>query len=655
MTAVAKCLEGNALLQSGDYAKAKISYEEAIGINEGTRQLNIARCYQKLGMWNSSEEILQQLLSSKMNNVVDEYTKVMSWCLLCVVEKQTKPEIPTQKYPGTALLDADLFSVTSQSDVVDIISGNNDDIRLTSKKLLNSGNLLHGVDTLYQIPPSKRTASDFFHLLKALQDLGRNTEVINLSIEALSLFPSNKELVAYVANRHLSSRYQSSHFRECIRIGTTKEYHNSDTSAVVNLKNCPTSSESVVLISYSFLYLGNFQKSLEVLLEDKSNKSLSAAVIVKSIWNVADKPLKDIKLFADISPEVKEAIAKKGSSSEISVDDLLLNSTNEDTSKIRMSSQLHSEFRKAAATLGESLQYNGLAAFVKNKRQHIASGMAILVFQNLFEGDSDECDWNLFFQPAIVWRQLSDVSNLVEFSSSLTTTSYKSGLGNQTPIQIGDFLVPKYAAYRDRCLDLLKDHLPRQYIMTDEQIEQLETVGNIKTLYQVFGFNIQVITRLSDQKSCLAEGTRIVVSSSDGGKTVVLAIRTASTPRRTSCYTKLLRKYVRKWKSSGTLKSALQCYYYFANFQPLTRGSAACSLTTLQGMVYTNRRQVISLPDGIQLDWEAILNPSFNSFISDVMMWLPHQLYSPSVVEIDTRQLDDITVRDVFKILLYED
>ncbi|RYR11163.1 hypothetical protein Ahy_B05g079647 isoform G [Arachis hypogaea] len=56
---------------------------------------------------------------------------------------------------------------------------------------------------------------------------------------------------------------------------------------------------------------------------------------------------------------------------------------------------------------------------------------------------------------------------------------------------------------------------------------------------------------------------------------------------------------------------------------PLSRGSAAVGLVVMLGLLLAaNMEFTGSLPQGLQVDWEAILNLDPDSFVDSVKSWL---------------------------------
>ena len=75
----------------------------------------------------------------------------------------------------------------------------------------------------------------------------------------------------------------------------------------------------------------------------------------------------------------------------------------------------------------------------------------------------------------------------------------------------------------------------------------------------------------------------------------------------------------------------LTIFYYWVNFGPLSRGTAACGYGTLLGLFTAlNLRVALPfLPPEKQLDWEAILRPTPQAFIDHVRPWVRPKLTRP--------------------------
>ncbi len=71
------------------------------------------------------------------------------------------------------------------------------------------------------------------------------------------------------------------------------------------------------------------------------------------------------------------------------------------------------------------------------------------------------------------------------------------------------------------------------------------------------------------------------------------------------------------------VKLCLKYFYYWINYSPLSRGSAAVGYASLVGCVLAMGDVLMSpLPEGIQLDWEAMFEPDPHVFVDRVYPWM---------------------------------
>jgi hypothetical protein len=72
------------------------------------------------------------------------------------------------------------------------------------------------------------------------------------------------------------------------------------------------------------------------------------------------------------------------------------------------------------------------------------------------------------------------------------------------------------------------------------------------------------------------------------------------------------------------LRTALELYYLWVTFAPLSRGTAACGYAGLCAVLLSLGKKIAAehlLPAGKQLDWEAILAVDFPGFWEKVRGW----------------------------------
>jgi len=102
---------------------------------------------------------------------------------------------------------------------------------------------------------------------------------------------------------------------------------------------------------------------------------------------------------------------------------------------------------------------------------------------------------------------------------------------------------------------------------------------------------------------------------------------------------------------------ALIFYFYWVNFGPLTRGTAATGGLILHSLIIASGYRVTGpIPAGNQIDWMAITTPTHTEFISDVRPWLnvvPDAEFETEVHFDDLSLVSDHvkTIRDTIMIL----
>lgn len=82
----------------------------------------------------------------------------------------------------------------------------------------------------------------------------------------------------------------------------------------------------------------------------------------------------------------------------------------------------------------------------------------------------------------------------------------------------------------------------------------------------------------------------------------------------------ILSRKIFLWRDSA---NKILMKYFRYNFMPLSRGSAVVGFIVLLGLLLAaNMEFTGSIPKGLQVDWEAILNSDPDSFMDTVKTWL---------------------------------
>ncbi|XP_027362066.1 suppressor of RPS4-RLD 1 isoform X2 [Abrus precatorius] len=257
---------------------------------------------------------------------------------------------------------------------------------------------------------------------------------------------------------------------------------------------------------------------------------------------------------------------------------------------------------------------------------------------------SHSMSWQDVYSIAVRWRQISEPCDPVVWVNKLSE-EFNSGFGSHTPMILGQAKVVRYFPNYERTLDVAKTVIKERtyvYSKTDQIIHlskdgKLEEVMHAKScsdLYNIIGEDFWSATWCNSTafEGKQLEGTRITLVKM-GEHGFDFAIRTPCTPARWEDYDA---EMARAWEalcnaycgeSYGStdfdalenVRDAILRY----NFMPLSRGSAAVGFVVMLGLLLAaNMEFTGSIPQGFQVDWEAILNLDPNSFVDSVKSWL---------------------------------
>ncbi|KAL6551761.1 hypothetical protein OROGR_007915 [Orobanche gracilis] len=236
--------------------------------------------------------------------------------------------------------------------------------------------------------------------------------------------------------------------------------------------------------------------------------------------------------------------------------------------------------------------------------------------------------WNGVYSVAIKWRQISEPSDAVIWLNKLSE-DYNSGFGSLTPLLTGQTKVitlnvakavikdSKYV--RDKKGNVINLH-------GNGKLQEIVHAESCSDLYRAVGEDFWLVTWCN---SMAVEGDQIGYD---------FAIKTPYTLSRwenfevemTSAWEALCNTYCGENYGStdfdvleNVREAILRITYYWYNFMPLSRGTAVIGFVVLLGLcLAANMEFTGSIPEGVQLDWEAILEPDPNTFISSVKSWL---------------------------------
>nr|GLL26427.1 suppressor of RPS4-RLD 1 [Ipomoea trifida] len=257
--------------------------------------------------------------------------------------------------------------------------------------------------------------------------------------------------------------------------------------------------------------------------------------------------------------------------------------------------------------------------------------------------------WQDLYSLAVKWRQISEPCDPVVWINKLSE-EFISGFGSHTPLILGQAKVARYYPNFERTLNAAKAVIKENKSVFDKndnildlsengKLQEITSAESCHDLYRVIGEDFWLATWCHSMafEGKRLEGTRITVVKM-GEVGYDFSIRTPSTPARwdafdtemTSAWEALCDVYCGETYGSTKLEALenvrdaiLRMTFYWYNFMPLSRGSAVVGFVVLLGLLLAaNMEFTGSIPEGLQVDWEAILESDPSSFISSVKKWL---------------------------------
>jgi tetratricopeptide (TPR) repeat protein len=302
--------------------------------------------------------------------------------------------------------------------------------------------------------------------------------------------------------------------------------------------------------------------------------------------------------------------------------------------------------------LNSILQLNS-PGFLSNQRQHRQAGLAAmsmahdlrLHWRNNADANKSITTWRTIFDVAVRWRQLVSCNDSVWWIDQLDKwDDHFEGFGLRTPIVSGQLRVVRYYPYFRRTFDLIKTLIPIQYDgLSAEQIEGIPYTTDLQQLYQLMGgksdFWVTSLCRSEKEPGRIIEGTRLDIKSS-APNGFDFSIRTPGSPKRWTLYDEelthqmnSLTKVVLMGAKHLVPTIALKMFFYWVNFAPLTRGSAATGYVALHAILLAAGYQFKDpVPKDIQMDWEAMLVQDPTNFVRYAEPWVMQNLEE---VEVD--------------------
>ncbi|CAI5935324.1 unnamed protein product, partial [Closterium sp. NIES-64] len=254
--------------------------------------------------------------------------------------------------------------------------------------------------------------------------------------------------------------------------------------------------------------------------------------------------------------------------------------------------------------------------------------------------------WRDLYFIAVRWLLLSEPCDPIVWVDQLTQEEFEKGFGAVTAMVQGHSKNLRYYANYDRAFALIRDEmleqgaveigdLTQKYEIPVEMDAEVEAAETPEELWNVVGQNflITVPCFSTAQPDYMLNGTTLAVRKLGDGA-FDFAIKMPLTPPRwkeydaelTAAWKNLCEVMAdaKKSKDDKLVKTAiLRVVYYWYNFSPLSRGSAMAGYSSLLGLFLAAGKEITAKPPpDVQLDWEAILSPTLEEFITRISKWL---------------------------------
>eukprot|EP01121_Diplochlamys_sp_Union-15-3_P015540 TRINITY_DN5160_c0_g1_i1.p1 TRINITY_DN5160_c0_g1~~TRINITY_DN5160_c0_g1_i1.p1 ORF type:complete len:698 (-),score=134.14 TRINITY_DN5160_c0_g1_i1:20-2113(-) len=324
--------------------------------------------------------------------------------------------------------------------------------------------------------------------------------------------------------------------------------------------------------------------------------------------------------------------------------------------------------------IGKLLHLN-CPGYLSNARQQRFCGLAAIelaqTLKAVFKGknevpknsasstkDAHKFGWRDMYDICVKWRQYSEPNDPVWWVDLLTPAQFAEGFGSHTPMVTGQTNVVRYYPEFKRAFGIMKSLIKDQCNIPTSMMKKVEEAKDCKELYDVMRRDFWVVTPCYSTATPekVMEGTRLTLqySAPEGYE---YSIRTPGTPPRWVDYDLELNHFFDLLLQAGAQQNPdieqvsdliLSITFYWYNFMPLSRGTAACGYVALLGMFLTFGIKITApVPEGMMVDWEGILRPRPEDFIGALKSWM-----YPSRQKISQEEFDQLPfVNQVFPTL----
>ncbi|KAL7714763.1 Tetratricopeptide repeat protein [Entamoeba marina] len=347
------------------------------------------------------------------------------------------------------------------------------------------------------------------------------------------------------------------------------------------------------------------------------------------------------------------------------------------------STKIINQILTPAMNIGKFMQYNS-QGFVKNKSQYLMGGMGAIEVGKFIRrvipewktgglteeaalGLVDKIKWRDIMELIVKWRQISEPNDPVFWIDRLTHEQFEEGFGSHTPMYIGQTRVVRYYCQYQRAFNVVKKLLPDQVNIKQEWVEKIKEAKDLQDILDVLKSDFHVITpcRSDNFEGVVYEGTRLMIEQKepDGYE---FAIKTPCTLARwekydkelEACWKKIVVGVLTRKNSVDEQESLLRSVYTFAffwyNFMPLSRGTAAAGFVFMMGMLASLGIKINKpIPKGMQTDWEALLCELPKDFGNVMFGWMKDSLTTFDIDAIPDLHASLPTLRSIIECFNY--
>lgn len=264
------------------------------------------------------------------------------------------------------------------------------------------------------------------------------------------------------------------------------------------------------------------------------------------------------------------------------------------------------------------------------------------------ERSAHQFGWRDMFDIVVKWRQYSEPNDPVWWVDLLTKEAFSEGFGSHTPIVTGQCKVIRYGRMLERSLPIFKKLVKEQCALNAEALERVDAASSPDELYSLLNRDYFVVTPCHSTAvpGKVMEGTRLTIQRSPP-EGYEYSIRTPGTPPRwldyevelshlfelltvdakqlfseTQKHGSMITPEIQQLKDKIT-SHILSIAFYWYNFMPLARGTAACGYVVILAMfLATGTHLKAKIPTNVMLDWDAILLPTPGEFMTTCEEWM---------------------------------